>query len=135
MKQFFTLFLIFFSITATSEEPSLQESMQVIGRNFAVIAQALFQENKIEESHLENITAIQTASTKGASQYPETANTDELKAEYSQMMNSLTQEALKMEEEMRKVLESSEEEQDLSICKQIYLRMSDLEREGHIKFR
>lgn len=136
MKQILVILVMLLSLPVLSdEEPSIKDSMRVIGKNFGTLSRALFIQKKVNADHIESAKAIQQSSIEAATKYPATAETPEDKAEYSQMMNQLTKEALNMEKEIEIVLNAGEDPQDLSACTEVYGRMSQLQQDGHDKFR
>lgn len=136
MKHFLIALALLCSFPSfADEEPTIKDSMRVIGRNFGMLSRALFQFKEVNESNIDNAKAIQQSSANAATKYPDTAQTAEEKAEYSQMMNQLTKEAMNMETEIKNVLELNEDPQDLSKCIEIQQRMDKLQQDGHDKFR
>lgn len=125
--------ILFFSITGYAGDLSLEEEMKIIGAQFGVIAKAVNKAGAVSDQEIMAAKTIQRAVAGSALIYPDTADDDKLKVQYSQLMAQLMEKSLMMEDAIQAQI--SQNPQDLTAISGLLVEMNDLRREGHNEFK
>lgn len=133
MKPFLILiFALFFQPNVFAGE--LQDNMKELGKLFSSVAKQIMKENSITESTLVTIENCQDILELVFSKniFPDTANTPELKMEYSKLMQETISANLVLIDEVKNSLSTGNK--DLSKVKEALLTVNTLKGKAHDKF-
>ena len=93
----FCAFITGFSFNSFANNLTLDEEMSLMGKQFKKLAVAIKRTKKVSEVELEAINIMQSSIANSGLLFPETADSDDLRLLYSNLMWQLMAKSLEME--------------------------------------
>lgn len=132
MKSFILSLIILSFSQVTLANDELASIMEEVGQNFKVIAQGL-QAGHLTDVELEASELLQRNLSEANLLIPDVATSDELLAQYNEVMGRAIDKAMELEDSIREIM--SEEAQDITPALMIFSEINDIRKEGHAIFK
>ncbi len=132
MKSFILSLIILCFSPMSFANDELASLMEDVGLNFKVIAQGL-QAGELTEVELEAAELLQRNLSEANLLIPDVATSDELVAQYNEIMGRAIDKSLELEDSIREIM--TQENQDITPALMIFSEINEIRKEGHALFK
>ena len=129
----FCAFITGFSFNSFANNLTLDEEMSLMGKQFKKLAVAIKRTKKVSEVELEAINIMQSSIANSGLLFPETADSDDLRLLYSNLMWQLMAKSLEMEGLIKEQMNQAQ--QDMVRLDEVLTQMGQLRKKGHSEFK